>query len=91
LSSEIGRLEASTSRQTELPDLAVVYFGSRWKNADPDGKAINVLIRRGRYVAATAGAGGGHQRRGHILVLDDAGDLVLDDAGDDPRSRRLRS
>jgi hypothetical protein len=53
------------------------------ENADPDGKAINVLIWRGRYVAATPGAGCGHQWRGAILVLDDA--------GDDPRSRRLRS
>jgi hypothetical protein len=63
--------------------LALVHFGGRWENADPDSKAINVLIWRGRYVAAAAGAGRGHQWRG--------GDSRANDAGGNPRLRRLRS
>jgi hypothetical protein len=44
------------------------------ENADPDSKAINVLIWRGRYVAAAAGAGrGASVARGAIRMRDDAG------------------
>lgn len=74
----------STSRQTGLPDLAFVYFGGRWENADPDSKAINVLIWRGRYVAA-----GG--RRGLRAISGAGAILMLDDTGGTPRPRRLRS
>jgi len=45
----------STSRQTGLPDLAFVYSAANGENADPDSKAIDVLIWRGRYVTAAAG------------------------------------
>jgi hypothetical protein len=52
------------------------------KNADPDRKAINVLIWLGDM----------WQRRRGLRAISGAGAiLMLDDAGGNPRSRRLRS
>jgi len=60
------------------------YFGGRWENADPDSKAINVLIWHGRYAGVAARPGCG--------AISGAGAiLILDDAGGNPRSRRRRS